>query len=114
MKLDKMKFAKLVCFLTSQLGHLTDDVIEDLDNMIDINIPMPQVVNKASESEVNELLRQIAHPDGFISAIKAYRILTGVGLKEAKQAIECYRIIPKFRDKEPATLGDILNTVTGK
>lgn len=118
MKLDKMKFARLVCFLTSQLGHLTDDVIEDLDNMIDVQVPATQEI-KPSVSEVDELLRNLNHPDRFIPAIKAYRALTGTGLKEAKEAVERYRNynkpvpVPVYAS-EGATLGDILKTATNQ
>ena len=43
--------------------------------------------------------------------LKKIEYLTGVQVKESKDAIEHYRLIPKFSEKkseEPATLGDIL------
>ena len=103
MKLDRLKFAKLIGFITSQVGSMTDWVISDLDDMIDVDLPAQKVVG-ANASDVDELLRQLNAPDGFIPAIKAYRVLTGAGLKESKEAIERYRIVPKFPKKdEPAS-----------
>lgn len=110
MKLDKIKFAQLCMFIGRQL-----DVAEltELDHIVDINVEPVEVPGKADPELVNDLLRQIASPDGFIHAIKAYRSLTGVGLKEAKDAIDRYRTIPNFPKKdEPATLGDILKNAT--
>lgn len=75
MKLDKIRFAKVVSWIsrmTNGLEFATEDLLE-LDNIIDI----PVVYPKVAEEDVNELLRQINNPDGFISAIKAYRVLTG-------------------------------------
>ena len=129
MKLDRLKFAKLIGFLTYSVGSLSDSVVEDLDDMIDVNVDSA-ALKYVSTSIVDDLLREIANPDGFINAIKAYRVLTGAGLKEAKEAIERYRLIPKFADKEianndmlrrnqpvdpkDATLGDILETALQK
>jgi ribosomal protein L7/L12 len=92
MKLDKIKFAKLIHHIT-QFGFNGD--VEDIDDMIDINVPEAP---KALTHEVDELLRCMlsANSDGFIPAIKAYRVLTNAGLKEAKEAIERYRSTPKL------------------
>jgi hypothetical protein len=87
MKLDKIKFARLIQHL-SQYGL---DDLETIDNFIDIEIP----ITKVSCDNVNELLKQINNPDSFIDAIKAYRDLTGAELKECKDAIERYCTIPK-------------------
>ena len=85
MKLDKIKFAQLCMFIGRQL-----DVAEltELDHIVDINVEPVEVPGKADPELVNDLLRQIASPDGFIHAIKAYRSLTGVGLKEAKDLVD--------------------------
>jgi hypothetical protein len=52
-----------------------------------------------------------------IPAIKAYRLLTGAGLKESKDAVEKYWVskghyVPPCPPSEPATLGDILGQAT--
>src|SRR5882757_67663 len=100
MKLDKIKFAEVVSYIGSLRPEYDLDCYR-LDSLIDIEVPVAEKVNQA---DVEELLRSVIADDGFIPAIKAYRVLTGVGLKEAKEAIE------KFRSfKEPAKLGDILN-----
>ena len=115
MKLDKIKFGRLVAFLSRNGFDGYEDNIQCLDDMIEIDIPKQEYVEVA---KVDELLRQLNAHDGFIPAIKAYRVLTGAGLKESKEAIERYRSIPKFPVKEdekvnqePATLGDILGKV---
>lgn len=115
MKLDKIRFARLIGMIANIANRTLDsEEIETIDYVIDVELPQPAKVDPA---EIDELLRQISNPDGFISAIKAYRALTGYGLKEAKETIERYRVIPNFRDSKPvnpsdATLGDILATAT--
>ncbi len=117
MKLDKIKFARLVAMITSEYHHMHDDFVQALDDLIDFQEPVYNVgTNQVNPSRVDKLLQEIMSPDGFIPAIKVYRDLTGSGLKEAKEAIERYRNIPKFpaKDTEPATLGDILGKVNTK
>ena len=54
MKLDKIKFAKLIAFITHSVGtRLSDDDIEHIDHLIDIEI----TAAKVSCSDVDELLR---------------------------------------------------------
>ena len=117
MKLDRLKLAKVIAFIGNIVSRQNIDSadVDILDDMIDIEVPT-QPANKASCDDVDELLRQLNAPDGFIPAIKAYRVLTGAGLKESKEAIERYRSIPNFPKKveEPATLGDILATATNQ
>src|ERR1700685_723067 len=122
MKLDKIKFVMLCVKLQSWFDDgkrlLSQYDIEELEHFFDIEVS----ALKVPASDVDELLRQIAAPDGFISAIKAYRALTGEGLKESKQAIERYRIVTHTTTaivenkpaSEPATLGDILGHATGR
>lgn len=115
MKLDKIRFAMLVGYIQKLSdGPLSVDEIAAVDNMIDVEMPQPEPY-RATEASVDELLRQIASPDGFISAIKAYRVLTGAGLKEAKEAIERYRSYKPLYTPPRAvgaehTLGDILHS----
>lgn len=90
MKLDKIKFAEVVKFIVEMQPQNHLDIVE-LDNLIDIDVE-PVSTELVDVEKVNELLRcmQERLTGGFISAIKAYRALTGVGLKESKDAIEKY------------------------
>lgn len=109
MKLDKIKFAKVIAFIVdANRSGFDDDAIETLDRMIDVNVP--EVKAKADCGDVDELLRCMitATDAGFIPAIKAYRVLTGAGLKESKEAVEKYRRFPAKDQFKEATLGDIL------
>lgn len=99
MKLDKIKFAKVVAFISNGFG--VDD-IQTLDDMIDIDVE-PVSTGFVDTARVDELLKHNNRVGGFIDAIKAYRALTGAGLKESKDAIERYRV-----QIMPTTLGDIL------
>lgn len=92
MKLDRIKFAKLVSWLSYRFNieiHNYDD-LETLDQLCDVYV-QPVATQYVEASKVDELLNEINRNDGFIPAIKAYRSLTGVGLKEAKEAVERYR-----------------------
>lgn len=121
MKLDKMKFARVVAHCVSSGMSAGEYEVGHLDSLIEIEVPIEA---KVAVEDVNELLRQIVNPDGFIHAIKAYRVLTGAGLKESKETIERYRNIPNFKHNPPkdipegedksATLGDILGQAVKK
>lgn len=91
MKLDKIKFAKVVAFISN--GFCVDDV-QTLDDMIDVDVK-PISTGFIEAEKVDELLRcmQERLKGGLIPAIKAYRALTNAGLKEAKEAVEKYCII---------------------
>src|SRR5687767_13185276 len=90
MKLDKIKFAQLTALIASEYKYMHNDFVQALDDLIDIDVPEAP---NALTHEVDELLRCMlsADKDGFIPAIKAYRVLTNAGLKESKDAIERYR-----------------------
>lgn len=86
MKLDKIKFGMLVSWI-SRRGNVQLDAgdCSDLDNLIDV--PMPDVsTDQVNPSRVDDLLKSISE-GRKIDAIKAYRALTGSGLKESKDAI---------------------------
>lgn len=104
MKLDKIKFAQVVAYIGELKPELSVDV-HALDIMIDIDVTPVEVPGKANPADINELMRAI-HAGEKIAAIKAYRIMTGYGLKEAKDAVEKYWV---NKPVEPATLGDIFN-----
>ena len=115
MKLDKHDFARLIShiqmYLSTGRQKLTSYDIEDIDNIIDFDVPEKAGINELDD--LHELLFQIINPNGFIPAIKAYRALTGAGLKESKEVIERYRVTKPIdnghKDNGEATLGDILH-----
>ena len=101
MKLDKLKFAMVIGFIQRQYAiSFSVNELYEIDNMIDVDVPVADVKYPLAR-DVDDLLRQLNAPDGFIPAIKAYRNLTGQGLKESKEAIERYRSIPKFPKDDP-------------
>lgn len=88
MKMNMLKFAAFVSYLTAKCGNTFDAYeLETVEHYI-----KQFTEAKATEAEVNELLKEMNNPTGIIPAIKAYRVLTGAGLKEAKDAVEKYRI----------------------
>lgn len=113
MKLDKITFGKLVKYI-SLLNPQDFFDVEELDNIVDMPIPEAQPV-KANCAEVDYLLKLMSEGNLKIEAIKAYRTLTGAGLKDAKDAVEKYWI-SKGGTYQPssATLGDILGKVVEK
>ncbi len=88
MKLDKMKFAKVVAHCVQNGLSQGDWEIERLDELIEFEVEQPK--NVVPFEAVDELLRCMAGGTEKIQAIKAYRTLTGVGLKESKDAVEKY------------------------
>ena len=88
MKLDKIKFARLVAFLSRNGFDGFEDNIQALDDMIDIDVSAQEKLYVSAEL-VDELLRQMALGNK-IPAIKAYRELCNAGLKESKDAVEGY------------------------
>jgi ribosomal protein L7/L12 len=87
MKMDRLKFAALISYITALRndgGTLQDYEIERIDNMTKLPVGEPVRVPCV---EVDNLLRAIKD-NKKIEAIKAYRTLTGAGLKESKDAVE--------------------------
>lgn len=89
MNTNSLKFAKLISYFTSLMANgecLQEHQIMDInDLMIACNEPA-----KFTEEEINNLMRLMNGGCYKIEAIKSYRTLTGLGLKEAKDAIEKY------------------------
>lgn len=87
MRLDKIKFAELVKYITGLRPEVHFEVSE-LDDLIDINVePVTIPTEHVEAARVDELLQAMA-ADEKIKAIRAYRSFTGLGLKESKDAIE--------------------------
>ncbi len=88
MKLDRLKLAELVSYISS-FYRLDREDIEKIDSLIDIEVPTPPA-NIVACSDVDQLMALMAEGTRKIEAIKAYRVLTGAGLKESKDAVERY------------------------
>ena len=93
-KLSRTAFARLISYLSHNAGiEFGEFDIENIDAMITFEepaklsdiLPAP----KASAVDVDSLLAAF-HDGNRIEAIKAYRALTGYGLKESKDAVERY------------------------
>lgn len=87
--MDKIKFAQLIAAIVRSGADLDVYQIGDFDRMITEGMPQPKPVG-VSPLNVDELLRLMAEGQYKIEAIKCYRALTGVGLKESKDAVEKY------------------------
>jgi len=93
MKLDKIKFARLVHFIGLRLGinYMNEEFVTELDAMIDIELPEQQtVILRPCNADVEQLMALMASGTEKIEAIKCYRSITGMGLKESKDAVERY------------------------
>lgn len=109
MRLDKIRFATLVAYIGS-LRPEHDIDLYSLDKLTEINVE-PVSTGFVEAEKVDELLccMQERFKGGLIPAIKAYRVLTNAGLKEAKEAVEKYCVMfPMAIAPKDATLGDIL------
>lgn len=92
MKLDKIRFARLISYITEQSwnrSRLTEVQIESIDELITFDPPMANVAYPQTH-DVNELMALMAAGDRKIEAIKVHRKLTGWGLKESKDQVEKY------------------------
>lgn len=89
--MDKIKFAKLIGFLAKVGLHpLSTEELQIIDSLVTQEPPLP-VTQYASYDDANELIAACAkyHKEGeIIPVIKAYRTLTGLGLREAKDVVE--------------------------
>src|SRR5579859_3593453 len=90
MKLDKIKFATLISYLTRHCeANLRSDDLAEIDDIIDVDVVTQKVVS-CNPDRLNDLLELMKNGQKKIEAIKVYRDLTGEGLKESKDVIEAY------------------------
>lgn len=108
MKLDKMKFARIIAHCVSNGMSAGEYEVNTLDELIDIDVSVQQSA-KANPVEVDNLLALMAEGTRKIEAISVYRNLTGAGLKESKDAVEKYYRLNKGSIKE-----DIKNEMINK
>ena len=89
MKLDRLKFAKLISYITHACGSLSDNTIEEIDSLIEFEVPaLEQEKIYPTAGQIEQLIALMAEGTRKIEAIKLHRVLTGYGLKESKDAIE--------------------------
>lgn len=98
MRLDKIKFASLVAYITGLRPEYNLDV-GHLDTLVEIDVK-PVATQYVDAAAVNELLAALNMEGKLIEAIKAYRSLTGAGLKESMDAINRYRNVKDTRANE--------------
>jgi ribosomal protein L7/L12 len=102
-KLDTISFARLVSYVQSVTRF--DFGTMHLETMHDLTETQPQVSDILpahllgqkipTQNEIHESIKKIARMlagGRKIEAIKEYRSLTGMGLKEAKDAIELFPV----------------------
>lgn len=86
MKLDRIKFATLIGYCANRGMTVDKTDVEVLNALTEINVePVP--VPYADDALVNDLLKAMKNGNK-IDAIEAYRSLTGLGLKDSKDAVE--------------------------
>jgi ribosomal protein L7/L12 len=95
MKLDKIKFAELIHFISRYLQnppHLDKVFIASLDELIDINVEPVSMPSMCNPETLHILMGLMHEGTRKIEAIKQHRIMTGYGLKESKDIVEKYWI----------------------
>jgi ribosomal protein L7/L12 len=90
MKLDKVRFATLISYI-SRCAGVTFSVSEivEIDDIIDMPIPEPEPV-RVSADDINMMMELMSNGNRKIDAIKLHRQMTGYALKESKDAVEKY------------------------
>ena len=95
--MDKIKFAQLVANIARQhaISFTTDELTDMYDTIeagtkqqeVKYELPTHEQIVKTAGQEVTLMLEAMSQ-NKLIDAIKSYRMLTGLGLKEAKDMIE--------------------------
>jgi ribosomal L7/L12-like protein len=91
MKLDKMTFAHVIAHCVSNGMSAGEYEITVLDRLIDIEVP-EQVAEQIypKNENVERLMMLMVEGTRKIDAIREHRAITGMGLKESKEAVERY------------------------
>ncbi len=88
------KFATFISYLTVKTGYQFEEYqIDTMANYISSLMPETQK-NYVDAEVVNTLIKSMSRDGQKIEAIKAYRTLTGLGLKESKDIVEKYWMVP--------------------
>lgn len=116
MKLDKIKFGKVLAYISGivQRNQLDTMDIEILDNLIDVEVPVVETATPVypKNENVERLMALMAEGKYKIEAIKEHRAITGMGLKESKEAVERYWPNKTEKTFSIADLRSKLNTET--
>lgn len=92
MKLDKIRFARLIVMVTRFAGRtLNSEEIEAFDHICDIDAPEPQSIYPKNEN-VEALMKHMVEGTSKLDAIKEHRTITGMPLRDSKEAVERYWI----------------------
>lgn len=87
--MDKIAFAQLIGYISSNMATpMERHKIEYVESLIASSVTVQKPV-MADAGMINYMLKSIK-ANQKIEAIKAYRSLTGYGLKESKDAIEAH------------------------
>jgi hypothetical protein len=97
MKLDKIKFARVIAHCISNGMSAGEYEVDTLDTLIDIDVPQVQPYG-AMPADIERLMHLMAEGTEKIEAIKIHRKLTGFGLKESKDAVEKYWPVKPIND----------------
>lgn len=93
--MDKIKFANLIAFVQTlkdaSHSRLEYDEINELNRLT-----LADESAKSNPDLVDDLVAAMKDSK-FVEAIKAYRAITGEGLKESKEAIEKYNKMPSLK-----------------
>lgn len=91
MKLDKIKFGELIALIANIVQRKNIDAhdITLLDDLIDLPDAQQVAVYPKNEN-VEALMKHMAAGTNKIGAIREHRAITGMGLKESKDAVERY------------------------
>lgn len=90
MKLTRIQLAKLIGFIErNHAVNMTENQIENIDDIIDIEVPAQIEVYPKNEN-VEALMKHMAAGISKIDAIREHRAITGIGLKDSKDAVERY------------------------
>lgn len=86
MQMDKIKFAQLTSMLSAIAGRaFSAEDLREIDLLI-----CNAGVGRSDPFVVNTLMQHVHSGASKIEAIKAYRTITGLGLKESKDAVEAH------------------------
>jgi ribosomal protein L7/L12 len=112
MKLTRTQLAKLIGFIERNYAvNMSENQIEDIDDIIDVEVPQPEVVRPSNDA-VERLMMFMAGGTNKIDAIREHRAITGMGLKESKEAVERYWPDGSKKLLSVADLRSKLNTTT--
>ncbi len=102
MKLDKIKFARVIAHCVSNGMSAGEYEVDTLDTLIDVDIPQPDIAYP-SAADITQLMFLMSAGTQKIEAIKLHRKLTGWGLKESKDEVEKYWVSNRTSDYKIAT-----------